>query len=342
MAKIGLDAGHYVGDGRVDKAYVSVLGTRDEYTLNLRVYKVVERILVASGYTVIDIGRQEQSVTARAYYASQKGCDIVVSIHHNAGGGRGATLYRHKNGVLGSQSKRLQEALYSYIVNVNKGNRSTPINTAELGVINCNTTKCPAVLIECAFMDNNVDVALINSSGYYERMGKAIASGINDYTGVKNSDTTDKITIPITKEYNPSAYAKVKGLTKSDPYLNVRMGPSIGYKVVRQLANGNEVDVIALYSNGWAKINIVGTIGYVSADYLSISSSNNNSTNKVQVSGCSVLNIRKGPNSKEIVCQVKSGTMLIMVGSGKDSDGDTWTKVQIGDVIGYVWPKYIK
>ena len=36
MYIIGLDAGHYIGDGRVAKAYVNQLGTRDEYVLNLK------------------------------------------------------------------------------------------------------------------------------------------------------------------------------------------------------------------------------------------------------------------------------------------------------------------
>lgn len=339
MAKIGLDAGHYVGDGRVAKDFRSILGTSDEYILNVRVYQVVERILKSSGHTVIDIGRQEQSVVVRAQRAAQNGCDVVVSIHHNAGRGRGATLYRHRNGVMGVKSKKLQEALYAHIVSVNKGNRSTPINTAELGVINCNTTKCPAVLIECAFMDNGVDVDLINSADYPGFMGTAIATGINDFFGVKSQSGSS--TIEVSKSYNPYAYAQVKGLTKNDPYLNVRKGPSVNYGIVRQLANGNEVDVMEVYTNGWAKINVVGVVGYVNAVYLKISE-RAEPKRVVTVVGCSELNVRKTPNGETVVCKVKVGTGLEAVGSGKDSDGDTWTKVRIGDVVGYVWPRYIR
>lgn len=345
MAKIGLDAGHYVGDGRVDKAFRAALGTNDEYTLNLRVYQVVERLLKAAGHTVVDIGRQEQSVVVRAQRAAHNGCDLVVSIHHNAGRGRGATLYRHKNGAMGAKSKKLQEALYAHIVKVNKGNRSTPINTAEFGVINCNTTGCPAVLIECAFMDNEADVTLINSAGYADRMGAAIAAGINDYTGVKNSDagsgSVDKPASALTVEkvYSPAAYAKVKGLTKDDPYLNVRSGPGTSYGVIRQLANGNEVDVLATYTNGWALISIVGQQGYVNASYLSIGETQA-VKQTVTVTGCTALNIRKTPNGPVVAGTVKAGIVLEVIGSGKDSDGDVWTQVRYGSLVGFVWPKY--
>ena len=130
MAKIGLDAGHYPGDGRVGSAWEKALGTADEYTLNVRVFDAVLRALEDHGHTVIDIGQRDRSVTSRAKRAGANGCDVVVSIHHNAGGGRGATLYRHINGKMGTESKALQEKIYNYVQGVNRGNRSTPINTA--------------------------------------------------------------------------------------------------------------------------------------------------------------------------------------------------------------------
>ena len=92
---IGLDAGHYVGDGRVSKAYRSKLGTNDEYTLNLRTWKKVKEALEYNGFKVVDIGRQYKSVTDRAKLAKSLGCDIVISLHHNAGGGRGISMFIH-------------------------------------------------------------------------------------------------------------------------------------------------------------------------------------------------------------------------------------------------------
>ena len=62
----------------------------------------------------------------------------------------------------------------------------------------------------------------------------------------------------------------------------------------------------------------------------------------VTVTGCTALNIRKEPNGPVVVGTVKAGTVLDVIGSGKDSDGDTWTQVRSGNLTGYVWPKYIK
>lgn len=338
MAKIGLDAGHYVGDGRVGAGWEAALGTGDEYTLNIRVFDAVWAKLEGAGHALVDIGRQDRSVTSRAKRAGSNGCDVVVSIHHNAGGGRGSTLYRHSNGVMGAQSKVLQEKIYAHVEKINKGNRSTPINQAELGVINCNNTKCPSVLVECAFMDNQTDVNLINSAGYADKMGGAIAQGIMDYVGAGSGSAPTNTMPAVSMTYPSGAYSRVTNLKDGD-LLNVRSGPGVDYGVIRQLAQGNEVSTQELYVNGWAKVDIVGQIGYVNAYYLDINAGNNTETAKVV--GCSALNVRKTPNGA-VSATIHKGDTVQIIGSGKDSDGDTWTKIQCGKISGFVWPKYIE
>lgn len=338
MAKIGLDAGHYVGDGRVGSGWEAALGTGDEYTLNIRVFDAVWAKLEGAGHALVDIGRQDRSVTSRAKRAGSNGCDVVVSIHHNAGGGRGSTLYRHSNGVMGAQSKALQEKIYSHVEKINKGNRSTPINQAELGVINCNNTKCPSVLVECAFMDNQTDVNLINSAGYADKMGGAIAQGIMDYVGAGSGSAPTNTMPAVSMTYPSGAYSRVTNLKDGD-LLNVRSGPGVDYGVIRQLAQGNEVSTQELYVNGWAKVDIVGQIGYVNAYYLDINAGN--STETAKVVNCSALNVRKTPNGA-VSATIHKGDTVQIIGSGKDSDGDTWTKIQCGKISGFVWPKYIE
>ena len=62
----------------------------------------------------------------------------------------------------------------------------------------------------------------------------------------------------------------------------------------------------------------------------------------VTVTGCTVLNVRTTPNGPIIAGTVKAGEVLEVLGSGMDSDGDTWLKVRAGSLTGYVWPKYVK
>ena len=282
MIRIGLDAGHYVGDSRVPDDFVNQLGTRDEYTLNLRTYNVVAAYLSAAGYDVFDIGRQVSSVTSRAKRAGANGCNAVISLHHNAGGGRGITLFRHTNGVIGAESKRLQESLYNYFKKVNAGNRSNPVTTKELGVINCINTKCPSTLIECAFMDNQADVNLIKSSDYNDRLAKAIIAGLNDYFGIQGSnenkgDEDDMISEvwknrKVIKTFSPFAVRRVAAVPEGET-LAVRIAPDPEAPLLETwptLSNGNLIDVMVKYDNDWAQILIAGIYtGYVNAAYLS-------------------------------------------------------------------------
>ena len=143
----------------------------------------------------------------------------------------------------------------------------------------------------------------------------------------------------VTKTYDPWGYAKVTNLTAGDPLLNVRSGPGVDHSVIRQLAQGNEVDVIEEYKNGWAKINIVGQHGYVNAHYLEITD-RGSSVQTATVVNCSALNVRKTPNGA-VSATIHKGDTVQIIGSGKDSDGDTWTKIQCGKISGFVWPKYI-
>lgn len=180
---------------------------------------------------------------------------------------------------------------------------------------------------------------------YFKRFGKSMADFRSDIkkvmTGSGNGNEGASASTPAAgRTYNPAAYARVCNLTKDDPLLNVRSGPGTGYEVIRQLANSNEVDVLETYTNGWAKINIVGMVGYVSAVYLDIQE-NQVEKQTVTVVNCSVLNIRKTPNGA-IAGTVKVGTVLKVSGFGKDSDGDVWMQIRSGSLAGYVWPKYIE
>lgn len=180
---------------------------------------------------------------------------------------------------------------------------------------------------------------------YFKRFGKsmnqfradvkAAMSGQDAGTGSKPTATAGAA-----KVYAPWAYAKVAGLTKADPTLNVRSGPGTSYGVLRKLANGNEVDVVELYTNGWAKVSIVGQQGYVSADYLTIQE-RQSAKQTVTVVDCKELNVRRTPNGVSLGT-VKAGTVLEVTGSGKDPDGDTWMQIRCGSLAGFVWPKYVR
>ena len=73
--------------------------------------------------------------------------------------------------------------------------------------------------------------------------------------------------------------------------LNVRSGAGTSYSVLGSLSKGTKVEVIST-TNGWSKINYNGSIGYVSSQYLS-SSSTDSSTSTTSSSVNKVISLAK-------------------------------------------------
>ena len=65
--------------------------------------------------------------------------------------------------------------------------------------------------------------------------------------------------------------------------LNVRSGAGTSYSVLGSLSKGTKVEVIST-TNGWSKINYNGSIGYVSSQYLSSSSTDSSTSTTSSIS----------------------------------------------------------
>ena len=61
-----------------------------------------------------------------------------------------------------------------------------------------------------------------------------------------------------------------------------------------------------------------------------------------KVVNAAALNVRRTPNGEIVELNLDTLPLIKVIGEAKDSDGDTWYKVTIGeDVTGYVWPGYV-
>ena len=112
------------------------------------------------------------------------GPDLAVDIHNNAGGGDGAEVFYHYGG---GKSKTLAENVLAEIVKVGQSSRGakTRKNAAGkdyYGFIR--ETSCPAVIVECAFVDNATDRQILAAEDKRRAMGVAIAKGILKSVGV--------------------------------------------------------------------------------------------------------------------------------------------------------------
>ncbi len=111
--------------------------------------------------------------TANAWEA-----DIFVSIHVNAGGGRGAETYCYNRGGRGERLAHcIQNQLVAAIQPIDQGYRDRGVYEHSTFCVLRNTNM-PAVLVETGFIDSD-DVGVLTLHG--DEIARALARGVTDY-----------------------------------------------------------------------------------------------------------------------------------------------------------------
>lgn len=180
--KIALDIGHncYPDTG------ASYIG--DENTMVVDVGKRVVSKLQSLGYQVIVVtptacSSVSDSLWQRVNKANNSGADLYVSLHENAGGGRGTEIW------IGNESGRsIAENVLKEIVSLGFANRGVKVQGIDghhLYVLN-NTTMT-SLLIEGCFVDSQEDMKRFNP----ESMATAIVKGITEKTSSVINTITD-------------------------------------------------------------------------------------------------------------------------------------------------------
>lgn len=190
MFKLAINAGHYIGTPGKRCHYSLDKNETREWTLNNRVCDKIEAIL--SGYDGIEVlriddttGQTDVSLQDRTDKANNWGADFWLSIHHNAAGkvfsGGGIVAYVYINAT--QTEIEWQHALYRAAVQSTGlyGNRSNAVPKKDLHELR--ETKCPAVIMECGFMDSSVDVPIILSEEYADKLANALAEVVISKSG---------------------------------------------------------------------------------------------------------------------------------------------------------------
>lgn len=110
--------------------------------------------------------------------------DVALDIHNNAGGGDGAEVYHHYGGGKG---KTLAQNILNEITKIGQNSRGTKIKKNSSGkdyFAFIRDTSAPAVIVECAFVDNKTDLAIIDTVAEQQAMGVAIAKGVLTSLGI--------------------------------------------------------------------------------------------------------------------------------------------------------------
>ena len=111
--------------------------------------------------------------------------DLAVDIHCNAGKGDGAEVFHHHGGGKG---KTLAENILAEIVKIGQNSRGAKVRKNSQGKDYygfIRETSCPAVIVECAFVDNASDLKILATESDRQKVGRAIAKGILKSLGVE-------------------------------------------------------------------------------------------------------------------------------------------------------------
>ena len=174
-----------VGHGGSDPG--AVANNTKEKDLNLSIALACKDMLVKHGVSVKMSRTKDENDTLSEEI---KECnafspDLAVDIHNNAGGGDGAEAFYHYGG---GKSKTLAENILGEIVKVGQNSRGAKIRKNSNGKDYygfIRETSCPAVIVECAFVDNASDLESLATEGKRKSMGEAIAKGILKTLGVE-------------------------------------------------------------------------------------------------------------------------------------------------------------
>ena len=174
-----------VGHGGSDPG--AIANNTKEKDLNLSIALACRDELVRHGVSVKLSRTKDENdpLSEEIRECNAYGPDLAVDIHNNAGGGDGAEVFYHYGG---GKSKTLAKNILSEIEKVGQNSRGakTRLNSNGkdyYGFIR--ETSCPAVIVECAFVDNASDLKILATEGKRKAMGGAIAKGILKTLGIE-------------------------------------------------------------------------------------------------------------------------------------------------------------
>src|SRR5680860_1759615 len=153
-----------------------------EKNVNLAIALKTKGILEGNGYSVImrrtnDTGMSMDDIIATA---NASGANLFISIHSNSSLNpaiKGIETYWSASNTAGGSSQ-FATSIHNAVVSAS-GRPGRVLRSAEFKVIKYTTMT--AALVECAFLSNPEEAALLNSEDYHNRVAQGIANGIHAY-----------------------------------------------------------------------------------------------------------------------------------------------------------------
>ena len=301
--KVFISAGHGGSDsGAVGNGF-------KEKDLNLSIAMACGNYLKSKGVEVqmSRVKDEDDDLNQEARESNAFGPDLTVSIHNNAGGGDGVEAWYS---IVGGLGKTCAENILAEVVKIGQNSRGAKTRKGSngrdyYGFIR--QTKAPAVIVECAFIDNATDIQIINTESKRVVMGEAIAKGILKTLGIADSAPV-ATTTPTTKSVEEVAKEVIAGKygngeARKIALKNAGYDPSAVQAKVNELVNGSKTPSFTAY--------------------------------KVKVT-TSALNIRSGPGmNNKVVGAIRDRGVYTIV-----DEKSGWGKLKSG--AGWISLKYCK
>lgn len=186
-----IDPGH----GGIDPGKVSSTGIAEK-DINLNIALRLQEKLEENGIITImtrsedkglyeedDSRKKAADMKARCELIENCDCDILVSIHQNSypsPGVKGAQVFYYEKSIEGNRLAYIIQEQLRRDLDRENGRRARG-NESYYILLN---VSCPAVIVECGFMSNPSEAALLADENYQERIAQSICEGIITY---KNS-----------------------------------------------------------------------------------------------------------------------------------------------------------
>ena len=183
-----IDAGH----GGVDGGVVGKTSGRKESDINLSISRYLQEEFEEAGFLVVQTrpteaglygmataGYKRRDMQKRAEIINSNSPALMISVHQNffsLSSRRGAQVFFRENS---ENSRTLACSIQSALNNMPESMKKTDALKGDYYVLNCNDF--PAVIVECGFLSNAEDEALLLSREYQKRLARVIKEGALSY-----------------------------------------------------------------------------------------------------------------------------------------------------------------
>ncbi len=177
----GMDPGKVGVDGSLEKDINLAVAERLKTYLEQDDVKVIMTRETDTGlYSDTDSRKKMADMRNRCEIIEESGADLVVSIHQNSyheESVSGGQVFYYRDSSKGKALAEILQDRFDYVL----GDQNRRLPKANGNYYLLLHVKCPIVIVECGFLSNRKEAALLNSGEYQDKLAYTIHMGIMEY-----------------------------------------------------------------------------------------------------------------------------------------------------------------